>query len=188
MTWRRVGSSLNVIAIAIGLASCSGGDSTGPGGSFGVGTGPFVTTGGASNEITFIVDLFTNRMSFNAKGDPAAANGEFNFQGVISGVNSHVHGDVICYGISPDGKSAHVAGRVTNSDLFEPGTEMVWGVRDNGEGSGTPDEVTNLRTAGFTIPGPIEPMVITAQAYCNPGLSFVEVMFPTQTGNVQVHP
>ena len=178
MTWRRVGTSLNVIVIALGVASCNGGDSTGPDGRFGVGNAAsFVTTGGA--EITFIVDFFTNRMSFNAKGVPAS--GVFNFQGVIGGVDSHLHGDVICYTISGDGTTARVGGRITDSDVFEPGTEVMWTVEDHGEGTvldpAGRDRTTNIRVGGL----------VAAEAYCTNGLPFVELTFPTETGNVQVH-
>jgi hypothetical protein len=184
MTWRRGGMSLTVMVIALGVGSCNGGDSTGPKqGSFGIGNaGSFVTTGGA--EITFIVDFITNRMSFNAKGVPAS--GVFNFQGVIAGVDTHVHGEIICYAISADGTTARVAGRVTDSDTFAPGTELLWTVEDHGEGTvldpAGRDRTTNMRAAGFVVEG----VVFTSQVYCN-GLPVVDVTFPTETGNVQVH-
>ena len=181
MAWRRVGSSL--IVLVLGIAGCKGGDSTGPGGSFGIDTGPFVTTGGASaddlNDITFIVDLFTQRMSFNAKGPPTNPNGVFNFTGKVFGFEQHLHGTILCY--NPHGNRARVAGLITISD--QPalmGQEAVWMVEDNGEGS---NALLRDRISLYQSPAPV-----SAAAWCalppdapDPDMYFIE------TGNVQVH-
>jgi hypothetical protein len=169
---------LNVWAVLLGVMACN--DSiTGPKtkASFAIGNGgSFVTTGGA--EITFIVDLFTDRWSFNAKGDPAS--GEFNWQGKVFGVNTHIHGDVICYSISAN--KARVGGVIDNSDVPSlMGQEAMWMVEDNGEGSGAlaRDRVTPISIA--PVPG-------TAAAYCTAPAGVPDPdMFPTETGNVQVH-
>ena len=82
MISRGTGISLGISVVALGLAGCS--SIFGPDkddekeGRFGIGNSTsFVTTGGASqdnpDDITFIVDLFTQRISFNAKGGETAS-------------------------------------------------------------------------------------------------------------------
>lgn len=176
MTWRGAGISLGVIAIALGGVGCGGSPTEPDGGDeYGIGTAnSFVTTGGA--EITFIVDLFTNRMSFNARGSPAS--GEFNFQGRIFGAGVHIHGNILCYSVS--GRKARVGGVIDNSD--QPaliGQEAFWVVEDNGEGSGGERDRVSVYTSS-SVPG-------SAQAYCGAPAAIAEDMYPIETGNVQVH-
>jgi hypothetical protein len=184
MTWRGAGISLSVMAIVLGVAGCKSSTEPRDEDEFGVGTaGSLVTTGGASgtpNEITFIVDLFTQRMSFNARGGESAS-GVFNFTGKVGGLEQHIHGDILCYSIS--GNQARVAGVITTSDqLALLNQEALWMVEDNGEGSNGPirDRITNYRAAP---PG-------SAQAYCFPPVAIVDDpdMYQIETGNVQVHP
>jgi hypothetical protein len=183
MTWRRAGMVLNVMVVVLGVGGCKGGptepEQEGP---FGIGnSGSFVTTGGA--EITFIVDGFTNRMSFNAKGIPPS--GVFNFQGKVFGLDDDMHGDVICYTIAQSltSNEARVGGVITRSNLYAPGTEAFWSVEDNGEGSnGMRDKITVVGVAAAGTG--------TAQDYCSLGtfpLVFTPTMIPIETGNVQVH-
>jgi hypothetical protein len=176
MMWRGAGISVGAIAIALGGAGCDG-SPTEPRNDedqYGIGTASsFVTTGGA--EITFIVDLFTNRMSFNAKGSPAS--GQFNFQGRVLGVGVHIHGDIVCYSVA--GRKARVAGVITGGD--QPaliGQEAMWVVEDNGEGSGEERDRVSVYTSG--PPG-------SGQAYCTTPAVIAEDMYPIETGNVQVH-
>jgi hypothetical protein len=189
MTWRRAGSSLIVLVLVLGISGCKGGESTGPGGGFGIGTGPFVTTGGASQadpeEITFIVDLFTQRMSFNAKGPPENANGVFNFTGKVFGEEQHIHGNILCYRI--DGNKARVGGVITNSDQPDLlGKEAAWTVEDNGEGSNPllRDKISVYSTDPTPNPPPG-----WAQLNCNTPFGISDLTtYPIETGNVQVHP
>lgn len=163
--------SLAVMLGALGASGCR--DSiTGPEARLNISSGgAFVTTGGA--EITLIVDLVTERWSFNAKGTPAS--GEFNFVGKVFGSMVHVHGDVLCYNIA--GNRARVGGVITSSDSPDlVGAEAIWSVEDNGEGSGA---LARDRASVLQI-GP-------AQAYCAvPPVPDPETL-PTETGNVQVH-
>lgn len=179
---RTVGVSFTLIGAVAAMVACR--DLTGPeenekDGKFSIGNGgSFVTTGGASgelNDITFIVDLFTQRMSFNAKGSPAS--GVFNFTGRVLGVNTHFHGDILCYSLS--GNRARVAGMITNSDpaVFE-GQEAMWYVEDNGEGSSfVPDRISFFET-GTAGAG---------TAFCAAAVLPDPTMYPIETGNVQVH-
>jgi len=172
MTRRTLGISSAVIGVVLGIAGCKDSPTGPPEARFGIGTGgSFVTTGGA--EITLIVDGVTERWSFNAKGTPA--NGEFNFTGKMFGDHIHVHGDVLCYNVG--GNRARVGGVITMSDVPGlVGSEAVWSVEDNGEGSNAlvADRVTVLH---------IEP----AQPYCAvPPIPDPETL-PIETGNVQVH-
>ena len=176
MTWRRTAVLLNAIVIVLGLAGCKVGDSTDKGG-----TGPFVTTGGASGgglqDITFTVDRFTQRMSFNAIGSPDHTTGQFNFTGQVLGVTTHLRGDILCYFVS--GNTARVAGRITNSDPPDLETwDAVWTVEDNGDRSSLqPDKISLYRAA----PG-------IGPAYCFPFNTQTPTMYEMETGNVQLHP
>ena len=181
MSAGRTEISLMLMVAVVAIAGCK--ESSGPEeseeGRFGIGNGgSFVTTGGA--EVTFVVDLLTNRMSFNAKGYPAS--GVFNFQGKVLGFDDDMHGDVICYAIASTitGNKARVGGVITKSDLFAPGIQAMWSVEDNGEGSNgiARDQITVVATSD--VPG-------AAQAYCDFGVAFDELMYPIETGNVQVH-
>jgi hypothetical protein len=175
MRWRRTGILLNAIVIVLGMAGCAG-DSTGGG----KGNGPFVTTGGTSadvlQDVTFTADQFTQRMSFNARGAPDNVTGQFNFTGKVLGINTHVHGDILCYFIF--GKRARVAGRITDSDPPDLETlDAVWTVEDNGDESTLPPDKISLYRAGRGI----------APAHCSPFNTESPTMYETQTGNVQLH-
>jgi hypothetical protein len=178
MTWRGAGMSLSVMAIVLGVAGCKSSTEPRDEDHFGIGNaGSFVTTGGA--EITFIVDPivdpFTNRMSFNAKGSPAS--GEFNFQGRVFGVVVHIHGDILCYSIS--GNKALVGGLINSGD--QPaliGQEAMWVVEDNGEGGAVERDRVSVYTSGPRG---------SAQAYCISPAALAEDTIPIETGNVQVH-
>jgi hypothetical protein len=176
MTWPRTGILLNAIVIVLGMAGCKGAASTGRE----TGIGPFVTTGGASGDVlqdvTFTADLFTQRMSFNARGAPDNVTGEFNFTGKVFGINTHIHGDVLCYFIS--GKRARVAGRITLSDPPDLETlDAVWTVEDNGDGSTLQRDKISLYRAAPGI----------APAQCSPVNLENPTMYETETGNVQLH-
>ena len=181
MARRRAGVVLGTTLFFLGLAGCN--DSTGPKteeGTFSIGTGAsFVTTGGASadlSDITFIVDLFTQRMSFNARGG-AAATGEFNFTGKVFGVNTHIHGDILCYAI--DGNKARVAGHITSADpAMAEDLDAVWTVEDNGEGSGSAPDRISVYTTVPHAPGTTD---------CLAATTLEPTMYNIETGNVQVH-
>ena len=191
MMSRGTGISLGVGVVALGLAGCS--SIFGPDkddekeGRFGIGnSSSFVTTGGASqdtpDDITFIVDLFTQRMSFNAKGGETAS-GVFNFTGKILGVNTHIHGDIVCYTMNLN--QARVAGHITSSDPPQDAdNDAIWIVEDNGEGSSsplgttsTPDRIS-LYTTVPHVPGNTNCLTATA---------LEATMYPIETGNVQIH-
>lgn len=175
MTWRRAVLLLNVIVIVFGMAGCKSEDSTGRA----IGTGPFVTTGGASaadlQDVTFTADLFTQRMSFIARGAPDNFTGEFNFTGKVFGINTHIHGDILCYFVS--GKRARIAGRITTSDPPDlENSDAVWTVEDNGDGSTLRDKITLYRAA----PG-------IGPRHCFPFNNENPTMYEMETGNVQLH-
>lgn len=183
---RGTGISLGVGVVALGLAGCSSifgpdKDDEDEGGRFGIGTSvSFVTTGGASqdtpDDITFIVDAVTQRMSFNAKGAPAT--GVFNFTGKILGTNVHLHGDIVCYAIDPVTRIARVAGHITSSDpAMLDDEDAIWTVQDNGEGSGPPDKISVYSTTAH-VPGDTNCLAATA---------LEGSMYDIVTGNVQIH-
>ena len=175
MTWRRTAVLLNAIVIVLGIAGCGAEDSTGGGL-----PGPFVTTGGASGnalqDVTFTVNFFTQRMSFNAIGAPDHTTGQFNFTGKVFGITTYVHGDILCYFII--GKRARVAGRITDSDPPDLETwDAVWTVEDNGDKSTLQRDKISLYRAAPGI-GP---------DHCSPFNTENPTMYEMETGNVQLH-
>jgi hypothetical protein len=172
---------LTLPAILLALASCSSvsdgqrqgiTDPTTP--MLNVNGSSFVTTGGA--EITLVVDGFTQRWSFNAKG--IDAKGRFNVVFRHFGQTVHVKGDILCYSIWNN--RARVGGVVTSSNTPGfAGTEAVWTVEDNGEGS--------LLDADRITPyqAPVED--IAARAYCDVPAVPDGTTMPINSGNVQVH-
>ena len=129
--------------------------------------------------------VVSEKYSFSAlstdPSTPFAAKGQYEMElTTASGRQNKVHGDVICMGIS--GNTARIAGQITkiwvnNVQVPIAGpTHNVWVVVDNGEGAGTPDQVSLMQ---YTIaPG--------AQFHCATGLP--SVVFPNQEGNIQVQP
>jgi len=116
-------------------------------------------------------------MSFNAIGSPDHTTGQFNFTGQVLGMNTHLHGDILCYFIS--GKRARVAGRITNSDPPDLETwDAVWTVEDNGDRSTLQRDKISLYRAAPGI-GP---------AHCFPFNTEPPTMYEMETGNVQLHP
>jgi hypothetical protein len=112
---------------------------------------------------------------------PFAAKGEYELMlTTVAGVTNKVHGNVICMGIT--GNTARIAGQITK--VWRNGVQVpiparthnVWVVVDNGEGQGTPDQVSLM---GFqTAP--------VAATHCAVGTP--TIVFPNQEGNVQVQP
>ena len=189
MMARGAGISVGGIVVVLALAGCR--DLTGPKedageGRFGIGnSSSFVTTGGASgdlanpDDITFIVDLFTQRMSFNAKGG-ANATGVFNFTGKVFGINTHIHGDIVCYAIDVLTNTARVSGHITSSDpQMLDDQDAVWIVQDNGEGNGPPDKISLYSTIPHNAADP--------NANCAVSSGLAPTMYEIVTGNVQIH-
>lgn len=112
---------------------------------------------------------------------PFAAKGEYELMLTsVAGVTNKVHGNVICMGIT--GNTARIAGQITK--VWRNGVQVpitarthnVWVVIDNGEGQGTPDQVSLM---GFqTAP--------VAATHCAVGTP--TIVFPNQEGDVQVQP
>jgi len=119
-------------------------------------------------------------MSFNAKGGENAT-GVFNFTGKIAGVNTKLHGDIVCYAF--DGPTtARVAGHITSADPPVPlgkDLDAIWTVQDNGEGStGPPDQISPY--------GTLDHVLGTYNCLIDEALR--PSMYDIVTGNVQVHP
>jgi hypothetical protein len=112
---------------------------------------------------------------------PFAAKGQYELElTTTAGRQNRIHGDVICVGIS--GNTARIAGQITKvwvNNVQVPitaRTHNYWVVVDNGEGQGTPDQVSPM---AFTV-------AAGAQAHCAAGLP--SIVFANQEGNVQVQP
>jgi hypothetical protein len=61
------------------------------------------------------------------------------------------HGDVICYTVEADGRTARMGGVITGSSDGLEGLYALWTVRDNGEGANDPpDQATDLRWGQLT--------------------------------------
>jgi hypothetical protein len=93
-----------------------------------------------------------------------------------------VKGEVTCFTVEPDGKTARMGGIVDGGDPSFAGTEAAWTVRDNGEGNNDPpDEATDLR---FGLPPGI------AETHCTVGFppEAFGTFGPSERGNVQVRP
>jgi len=71
------------------------------------------------------------------------------FESHSPGQNIHVHGNITCLTVLPDGKTAAMGGVVTNVNANNPfgvtvGTKIWFRVRDNGEGANAaPDEFSD---------------------------------------------
>ncbi len=127
------------------------------------------------------------KYSFTAvQHSDGSVTGEFNvYDNYDTPLRIVAHGHVICFTIQPDGKTAWLGGVVdqsiyTGRDLA--GTEAVWNVVDNGEGTNSPpDEATDL-SFGW------DPSHGYALNNCENGDSPVSFFGPLVRGNVQVHP
>lgn len=167
--------------LALCAAAAFGCESTDPGKLSGPATGPhlksaaseFVTTGGA--EITIIVDDFTERYSFVANREQDGVVGQLQGHLKFFGDNIPVHADVTCFTIV--GNKARVGGIITNSDPQFEGLLIIWTVEDNGEGNNAP------------APDRASQIVAGNPAFhCAVGDPFTSnVLFPLETGNVQIH-
>ena len=133
------------------------------------------------------------KYSFNAvKHSDGSVTGQFqiydNYPDYPSQLRIVVQGEVTCFTIQPDGKTAWLGGVVTNGDyIFEgeeysvTGTDANWIVVDNGEGNNSlPDEASDL-SFGFD-PG------TTAANNCANGDSPNYGYGPILRGNVKVKP
>ena len=112
---------------------------------------------------------------------PDAAKGQFEMMyTTTTGGEIKIHGDVVCMNVF--GNNARVAGQITKlwrngvQSPLTANTHAFWVVVDNGEGGGTPDQVSLMRFSNAA----------TAQIYCATG--FLSVVFPNQEGEVQVQP
>lgn len=116
-------------------------------------------------------------MAFHASKD-ADGNVTGTFESKSPGQDTRVHGDITCLNILGDGKTAQMAGLVTQvvGEGFPVavGDYIVFVVQDNGEGSnGTADMFSDWTVAGTTAPD---------CSWYNGGLSEIE------NGNIQVKP
>jgi hypothetical protein len=110
--------------------------------------------------------------------------GRFNVRDVFTDGSEQlkVRGEVTCFTVEPDGRTARMGGIVDGGDPTFDGTEAVWTVRDNGEGSDDPpDEATDLR---FGLPPG------NAEFHCAVGFppEAFGTFGPSERGNVQVRP
>jgi hypothetical protein len=130
--------------------------------------------------------IVSEKYSFVAlRTDPAtplAAKGQYHVQYTTGACNTiKIHGDVDC--MITFGNTARASGpitRVSRDGVEVPinpnGTHAFWVVVDNGEGAGTPDQVSLARFSNGTI----------ARNFCANGFGIV--VFANQEGNVQVRP
>ena len=129
------------------------------------------------------------KYSFNAHylGD-GSVHGRFNVRDIFADGSEKIvaKGRVTCFTVEADGKTARMGGVVeSGSDPGFVGTEAVWTVRDNGEGTkDPPDQGTDLRW------GLLDPDFDFAPFHCAVG--FPPDDFGTfglsGRGNVQVKP
>ncbi len=126
------------------------------------------------------------RYSFNAVRRPGGGvSGEWQLTDkFFPGKNGleRVHGNVTCFSIQPDGKTAFLGGVVENESLFgiPAGAEAVWTIVDNGEGSGSPADMATDLTFGFPVGSGV------AAFHCATGLGFTNIPpTPIASGNVQ---
>lgn len=89
------------------------------------------------------------------------------------------HGDVTCFTILPDGKTARVGGVIEKSTWpgVEPPQEAAWTVRDNSQGSKEPPDDASV--LWFVGPG-------DAEFHCNTGIGFITL--PNERNNIHVRP
>jgi hypothetical protein len=91
------------------------------------------------------------------------------------------HGDVTCFTILPDGKTARVGGVIEKTTWpgVEPGQEAAWTVRDNSQGSKEPPDDASPLWFGFG-PG-------AAEFHCDVGIGFIQPL-PNERNNIHVRP
>jgi hypothetical protein len=133
-----------------------------------------VPAAGIASEKYSFVALSTDPVTLAAKGQYEVS------LATVTGNTNRILGDVVC--MNTFGNTTRVAGQITHvwrNGVQVPitaATHAFWVVVDNGEGNGTPDQVSLMRFANAA----------TAQTYCATGFS--SVVFPNQEGNVQVQP
>jgi hypothetical protein len=102
------------------------------------------------------------------------------------------HGDVTCFAIEPDGKTARIGGLIEGGNtppFTNPGNEANWTVRDNGEGANSPTDMGTDLTFGFSAGSSLG-----GECHCdlscgfNPdGSGFTNIpLTPISAGNIQV--
>lgn len=190
-------SSLRILATAAGLALVAGcTDAVSPTQSGDLETVPPVSAASgnsgpsASGHINFTIGDGLQTFSFHARTNKNGTSGSFEVKS--RGQDLQLHGDVTCLNV--DGNEAIVVGPVTNSKMPEglEGLELLWAVRDNGEGAGAADEWTDIFPAFLIfdfynvadctelVPGD----VLTDIA----NLDYGGVLPLNEAGNVQVKP
>ena len=118
--------------------------------------------------------------TFNASERQSGFGGRFLVQRQT--IEGHrIHGDVHCFTIAPDGKTAWLGGIVTRANVpgWDVGDFVGWTARDNGEGHDNPPDVISL----VHNLGPDEGLV---RLHCAQGL--IAPTFTVEQGNIQVRP
>ena len=100
------------------------------------------------------------------------------------GANFTVHGSVTCFSIAPDGKTVFLGGLVAQNKFGIPaGAEANWTIVDNGQGGGSPPDLSTDLTFGFP------PGSGAAANHCATGGGFTNIPpTPIVRGNIQVNP
>lgn len=152
---------------------------------------PSFSAHGAQQSVTGHVERYfaaidlTEKFSFSAIRTPkATVNGRFEVHDYYAdGTMDRITGDVQCFVILPDGKTARVAGVITSSTNAQvpAGLDAIWTVRDNGEGSQDLDDAATDLSWGHPSG--------TAQRHCDVGVRFYTGPHAfSLRGNVQVRP
>ena len=140
------------------------------------GAGNQMATGNAHITISTTPTIL-EQFSFNAiKHGDGRVTGQWQAFRESTGIEE-AHGSVTCMGI--DGNTARIGGVITYTnpvDGHPVGTILIWTVVDNGEGANDPPDLTSQ-------------LIIVNEAqrdfHCTAG--FIQPLFPTNQGNIQVH-
>lgn len=136
-------------------------------------------------ELDSIAEGRSQKYTFNAvMQKDGSIRGEFQlFDWINDSTRVVVHGDVECFTIQDDGKTAWVGGVIERGMVDSTnlaGAEAYWTVVDNGQGSNAdPDEATEI-VYGFDG--------LLAQDHCAEGLGTFVYLGPIVRSNVKVKP
>ena len=179
--------ALPAAALLAALAGCdrmSPAWATGPEAAIIPVAGDYAIAGGAT-PVEIASGDFVDRYSFEARRQAdLSVMGRFAHEVFLEGQLAYnTQGFIVCMMLFDD-KTASVVGRVTSSsEPYFEGRYVIFTVRDNGEGTGIPDDVSlGDYLADFVEPG--VPGIHNEQELCAaPPLA---PMQPTSSGNVQV--
>jgi hypothetical protein len=181
-----------LLLVGVALYGCGAGTDRSITAPLGPPTSPSLQLSGDEQSVTGNVDLFVfgcvETYAFSAvRHWDGRVTGEWQVKDIcvpppFEAGTFRTHGDVTCFTILPDGKTARLGGVVEKSTWpgVEEGQDAAWTVRDNSQGSKEPPDDASGLFFGFP-PG-------AAQAHCNADVFPFIVPLPNERNNIHVRP